>query len=193
MNLRLKRSVAVTAIICIALVIGLIANLVFTLFERISYPRKYSEIVEKYAAEYNVPEAIIYSVIRTESNFDPNAVSIAGAKGLMQIIPETFLWITGDEHLAEHLSPSEIFDPEVNIRYGVYYLKYLHAKFSQNFGTALAAYNGGEGNVIKWLTDKNYSDGEGNITDFPREFQETENYVNAVNKAISMYERLYYR
>ena len=193
MNSRLKLSVVLTAIVCIALITGIVLSLTATLLERISYPRKYRELVEKYAEEFHVPEAIVYGVIRTESNFDPNAVSISGAKGLMQIMPDTFLWLTGDEHLAEHISPAEIFEPEVNIRYGVYYLKYLHTKFSQNWDTALAAYNGGEGNVIRWLSDKNYSDGNGNLTDFPREFSETENYVKAVNKALSMYERLYKR
>ena len=191
--MRLKRSAAIIAIICIALVAGILINFVWTLFEKITYPRKYSEFVEKYAEAYNVPEALIYATIKVESNFEPNAVSSAGAKGLMQIMPDTFLWLTGDEHLGEHLSVGDMLDPEVNIRYGVYYLKYLHAKFDRNVPVIAAAYNGGEGNVMKWLADKKYSDGEGGLKDYPDAFSETENYVAKINKTLEMYEKLYYK
>lgn len=192
MNVRRGRSAAIISLICIALVLGLIINLIITVSERAAYPRKYRDIVEKYSLEYKIPEAIVYSVIRTESNFDPNAVSIAGAKGLMQLLPETFIWLTSDMHLGEHLSPSDIFDPEVNIRYGIYYLKYLHAKFGHNWDTVLAAYNGGEGNVTRWLSDERFTDGNGNLIAYPGNFTETENYVKKVNKALAKYEDLYY-
>ena len=188
--MRLKRSAAIIAIICIALVAGILINFVWTLFEKITYPRKYSEFVEKYAEAYNVPEALIYATIKVESNFEPNAVSSAGAKGLMQIMPDTFLWLTGDEHLGENLHKSELFDAEVSIKYGTYYLNYLYQKFDRNWNTALAAYNGGEGNVAKWLADPEYSDGEGNLTNIP--FKETANYVDKVNKEIDTYKKLYY-
>ena len=193
MNVRPKGATAIIVLICLALILGLIINLTITLFERAAYPRAYREAVERYSREFCVPEAIVYSVIRTESNFDPNAVSTAGAKGLMQLLPDTFMWLTGDAHLAEHLSPSDIFEPEINIKYGIYYLKYLHAKFGQNWDTALAAYNGGEGNVTRWLSDERFSDGEGNIISFPGNFTETENYVKKVNQALAKYENLYYR
>ena len=191
--MRLKRSTAIIAIICIALVAGILINLVWTLFEKLAYPRKYSEYVEKYSAEYGIPEALIYATIKVESNFEPNAVSTAGAKGLMQLMPGTFLWLTGDEHLGENLSVKDMLDPEVNIRYGVYYLKYLFTKFDRNVTTVSAAYNGGEGNVIKWLADERYSDGEGGLCDYPDEFSETENYVQKIKKNLEMYEKLYYK
>ena len=85
-----------------------------------------------------------------------------------------------------------MFDPEVNIRYGTYYLKYLYTKFDHNWNTACAAYNGGEGNVAKWLSDAKYSDGEGNLTDFPKEFGETKNYVKKIRHSRDMYLTLYY-
>lgn len=190
--MKIKRSAAIIAIICIALVAGILINFVWTLFEKLSYPRKYSEYVEKYSLEYNIPEALIYATIKVESNFEPNAVSTAGARGLMQLMPDTFLWLTGDEHLGEHLTVGDMLDPEVNIRYGVYYLKYLHARFDRNVPVIAAAYNGGEGNVIKWLADERYSDGEGNLKDYPSEFSETENYVDKIMKNLEMYEKLYY-
>ena len=191
--MKLKRSVAIISIICIALVAGILINFVWTLFEKLAYPRKYSEYVEKYAAEYNIPEALIYATIKVESNFEPNAVSTAGAKGLMQIMPGTFKWLTSDEHLGENLSVADMLDPEVNIRYGVYYLKYLHAKFDRNVPVIAAAYNGGEGNVVKWLADEKYADGEGGLKDYPDSFAETENYVAKIKKNLEMYEKLYYK
>ena len=79
-------------------------------------------------------------------------------------------------------------DPEISIRYGTYYLQYLQQKF-QNWNTTLAAYNGGEGNVAKWLENPEYSDGEGNLTYIP--FDETRSYVKKVNRAMDTYEKLY--
>ena len=78
----------------------------------------------------------------------------------------------------------------MNIRYGTYYLQYLYRKFDYNWDTVFAAYNGGEGNVSKWLGDEEYSDGEGNLTDIP--FPETKAYVTKVNRAIDTYKDLYY-
>ncbi len=189
---RISRPLAIVLIVCIALIAGLAVNFVWTLFEKLSYPQKYSEYVEKYATEYNVPEEIIYATIKVESSFKFDAESGAGAQGLMQLMPTTFEWLTGDEHLGEFLPPEAVFDPEVNIRYGTYYLKYLHSKFDQNWETAFAAYNGGEGNVAKWLEDSRYSDSEGNLKAFPKEFRETKNYVRKIKKSLEMYERLYY-
>ena len=125
-----------------------------------------------------------------ESNFDADAESSVGACGLMQIMPKTFEWLTGDEHLGEHLNKRMLFDPETNIKYGTYYLSYLYKKFDRNTNTVLAAYNGGEGNVAKWLKDPAYSDDGKNLKDIP--FKETKNYVSKVNNEIQAYKDLYY-
>ena len=98
--------------------------------------------------------------------------------------PKTFAWLTSSEHLGENLTPDELFDPEVSIRYGTYYLKYLFTRF-HNWDTVLAAYNGGEGNVAKWLADDEYSNGDGTLKYIP--FKETRNYVKKVNQAIDNY------
>ena len=108
----------------------------------------------------------------------------------MQMMPSTFEWLTSSDHLDENLSPNDIFEPEVSIRYGTYYLRYLFEKF-YNWDTVFAAYNGGEGNVAKWLKDKRYSDGKGNLTDIP--FKETREYVKKVNRAMDYYKKTYYK
>ena len=192
MNRRHNRPLAILIILAIALVVGILVDFVWTSLEKAVYPQKYAEIVSKYADEYNVPEDVIYATIKVESSFDPEAISHAGARGLMQMLPSTFEWLTGDEHLSEHLTPNLLFEPEVNIRYGVYYLKYLYTKFDHKWDVACAAYNGGEGNVAEWLADERYSDGEGNLTSYPKKFKETKNYVKKINEAREMYRDLYY-
>jgi soluble lytic murein transglycosylase len=149
------------------------------------------EYVSQYAYEYNVPETVILAVIKVESDFNAGAVSSVGAKGLMQMMPDTFEWLRSEEHLDERLHEDDLFEPEISIKYGTYYLSYLHKKFDRNWDTALAAYNGGEGNVAKWLKNPEYSDGNGNLTYIP--FKETRNYVQKVNKAIDTYKNLYYQ
>ena len=192
MNKRHNRPLAIIIILALALVVGILVDFVWTSLEKAVYPQKYAEIVSKYADEYNVPEDVVYATIKVESSFDPEAISHAGARGLMQMLPSTFEWLTGDEHLGEHLTPNLLFEPEVNIRYGVYYLKYLYTKFDHKWDVACAAYNGGEGNVTEWLDDERYSDGEGNLTSYPKNFKETKNYVKKINEAREMYRNLYY-
>ena len=192
MNNRHNRPLAIIVILIVALIVGIVADLVWTALDKAVYPQRYAELVSKYANEYNVPEDVIYATIKVESSFDPDAVSSAGARGLMQMLPSTFEWLTGNEHLAEHLPSNLLFDPEVSIRYGVYYLKYLYTKFDYKWDVACAAYNGGEGNVAKWLADERYSDGNGNLKAFPDNFDETKNYVKKINSARNMYRELYY-
>ena len=187
-----RRPIAILAILAISLAVGLLVNTVWNILDRAVYPQKYSELVSKYAAEYNVPEDVIYATIKVESSFDPDAISRAGARGLMQMMPSTFEWLTSDEHLGEHLTPNMLFDPETNIKYGVYYLKYLFTKFNYNWELTYAAYNGGEGNVTSWLLDTKYADGEGGLRDYPDSFGETKSYVKKMSQTREMYQKLYY-
>ena len=151
------------------------------------YPIKYEYFVEKYSAEYNLDKYLVYAVIRTESRFDKYAVSSADAKGLMQLTDET------GSHCAKKIkldgySESALFDPEINIRLGCYYLNHLKS-FYKDTNTALAAYNGGPGNVDKWLSDPNCVDDSGKLINIP--FKETRNYIVRVNEAMEMYKSIY--
>ncbi len=185
-----KRILVICAIIVAALMLGLIVNMLWGVLEKTTHPDRYKDTIELYSEKYEVPMSVIFAVIKVESNFDNRAVSSVGARGLMQMMPSTFEWLTGEEHLNEGLDASRLFDPDVSIRYGVYYLRYLYDKFDGNWDTAFAAYNGGEGNVAKWLADPTLSDGNGNLTDIP--FAETKNYVAKVKKERITYQKLYY-
>lgn len=155
--------------------------------KRTQYPIKYEYFVEKYSKEYGLDKNFVYAVIRTESRFDKMAVSSANAKGLMQLTDETGLDCAKKLGINDYKS-SALFDPEINIRLGCYYLKYL-IDFYDNTNIALAAYNGGMGNVKQWLSDKSNVDENGNLINIP--FKETSNYVDRVNNAKTMYDSIY--
>ena len=173
------------AILCVGA--GFLADFGITCIEKVTHPCDYAEYVEIYAEQYDVSEAMVYAVIRSESDFESGAVSSQGAIGLMQILPDTFRWLT-DEMLFEHLEDGMIYDPETNIRYGVFYLSYLYDLYG-DWQLALAAYNAGPGNVGDWLKNPDYTDGEGGLKKIP--VSETRKYVKRVNRAQKTYDRLY--
>jgi len=184
-----KKIFCILSVFLVALVFGIIFSSIYNTFLLETYPRKYSEQVSAMSFEYNVPEAIIYAVIKTESDFDKNAVSSAGAIGLMQIMPSTFEWLTNDV-LKENLPIKALNDPNVNIKYGVAMLSRLY-KYYGNWETTFAAYNAGMGNVNKWLDDRSVSDRFGNLKNIP--FEETRRYVEKVTNTIKVYNKLYYK
>lgn len=150
------------------------------------YPQGYSEFVEMYASENNLSTDFVYAVIKCESSFDKDAVSNVGAKGLMQIMPDTFDWIKG--RLKDDSSYEDIFEPELNIKYGCYLYGYLMDKY-QSEELSIAAYHAGMGNVDKWLKDENYSDDGKSLTNIP--FPTTKKYVTKVIETKKIYQKLY--
>lgn len=185
-----KRTIIIVAIILGSIIISLIANLSISLIQKISYPIKYQELVEKYAHEYNVPEYVIYAVIDTESGFDPNAKSTEGALGLMKMPSSIFRYISSDEHLNEDTDFEDLTDPETAIRYGTYYLRHLFNQFHK-WSVVFAAYNAGENQVTDWLYDERYSNDGETLKKIP--IRETRSYVSKVNKALEYYKNTYYR
>ena len=181
------RAAVIALLAIVAIGIGFLADLTITTFEKKAYPRDYAAFVETYAEAYGVPETVVYAVIHTESGFDSGAVSSAGAVGLMQMLPETFEWLT-DEILFDHLESGMLYDPETNIRYGTYLLSRYYDRYG-DWELAFAAYNAGPGNLDSWLADEEYADGEGGLKQIP--FKETRNYVKKVQNARKIYERLY--
>lgn len=184
----LKRSVVIVVILILSVICGLLFDFFYDKYERKAYPKDYEEYVEKYASQYGVPEYVVYAVIKTESDYNSGAVSEAGAVGLMQMVPDTFNWLT--TLTKETLDKGMLYDPETNIKYGTYYLSYLYLKYG-SWDTVYAAYNAGEGNVDEWLGEAADAEGAKKLTEIP--FKETESYVKKVNKAAEIYDRLYYK
>lgn len=154
------------------------------------YPLAYSEYVEKAAKNYNLDKNLIYAVIRTESSFNPDAGSSAGACGLMQITGDTFETYMNIRGESEKYSPDDLFDPAINIDYGCYILR-DHLNTFGDEECAVAAYNAGPNSVLTWLNDSNIStDGKTLIVEnIP--YDETRDYVKKVEDAKRRYKELY--
>lgn len=151
------------------------------------YPDKYISVINEYSAQYDLDPYLVLAVIKTESNFNENAESNKGAKGLMQIMDSTGEWIA-DKLEVDNFESEMLFDPEINIEFGCWYLDNLLLEFD-DLSLALAAYNGGSGNVTKWLNNPEYSSDGENLTYIP--FKETKKYVDKVSTRYNVYKFLY--
>jgi soluble lytic murein transglycosylase len=147
-------------------------------FQRVRYPLKYEQIVRGHARNYQLDPALLAAVIYQESKFRPDAKSSSGAIGLMQLQPETAKGIairTG----GSRFQTSDLYNPEINVRYGSWYLRHLLNKYSDE-KTALAAYNAGQSNVDEWRAE-----GRG------IQFSETRAYVDRVGELKEVYRDAY--
>ncbi|MBQ9383591.1 MAG: lytic transglycosylase domain-containing protein [Ruminiclostridium sp.] len=157
-------------------------------YKRATHPLMYSEYVEKYADGYGLDKFVLYAVIKTESGFDPNAVSDTGARGLMQLMETSFDWVKmklGDD---DEITYDDMFDPENNIRYGAYLWDYLTEYFGCT-DTAAAAYFSGIGEVGRWVSDPAYSADGVHLDTIPS--KSAAHYVNKINNALETYIELY--
>lgn len=171
----------------LAVLIAIVAVLMgFNTGKNIAHPVGYTDLIEKYSRENDLDKYLVMAVIKTESSFIADAHS-GKASGLMQLTDETAEWICGKMKL--DYDNIDLMDPETSVKLGCYYLKYLIDKYDGKIDTALAAYNGGMGNVAKWLDDKKYSDDGETLKDIP--FPETKNYVEKVNKSWEYYKENY--
>lgn len=150
-------------------------------------PMDYQQTVYRFAKEYELSPALVFAVIKTESNFDPKARSKKDAYGLMQITEETLQWAILREGKNAVYTAEDLYDPEVNIRYGCYILKLFTEEF-QDTKTALAAYNAGRSNVLKWLKDSRYS--QDGITLQTTPFTETNQYTEKVLSSYKKYSEM---
>lgn len=154
--------------------------------ERMLYPTAYAELVEREAEEFSLAPSLVYAVIRTESHFDPEAQSHAGARGLMQLTPDTFQWVASiypPENGGE-----DILDPEDNLHCGCALLRLLLDQFD-TLDVSLCAYNAGMGNVSNWLAEEQYSSDGANLHTIP--YPETDSYVKKVKAAMGRYQEIY--
>lgn len=154
------------------------------------YPLEYSEYVSEYASEFMVDETLIFAVIRTESGFRSEVTSSAGAMGLMQIMPDTFSWLQENLDGEVIYTDSDLLNPQINIRYGTYFLSVLLSHYDGREKLAVAAYNAGMTNVDNWLEDSNYSLDGLTLDDVP--YGETKQYIERVENTKAVYESLYY-
>lgn len=181
-------------------IIGILAAVVITVivvvfvaqpswYFRLFHPLSYPSYITTHAKNYDVPPELVAAVIYQESRFNPKARSSAGATGLMQLTPETARGIavhTG----GTKFRTSDLTNPEINIRYGTWYLARMHRKYASHgngWQLALAAYNAGQGKVDVWIAKQ--PDGRLSVSEIP--YAETRQYVEGVTDLEGRYRDAY--
>ena len=157
--------------------------------KEIALPLRHEDVIRQQAADKDLDPALIAGVIYTESRFR-DQTSPAGAKGLMQILPSTADYIARKSG-GTQFEQGDLATPQINIAYGSFYLRYLLDKYEDDEVLALAAYNGGEGQVDQWRADAMARGEELAVKDIP--FTETREYVGKVITARDGYRREYPR
>jgi len=182
----LKKLIAIIIILAIGIGLFNYFNIEEKIYKLI-YPIKFSEYVEKYAEEYNIDKMLVYSIIKAESNFKPNAKSKSNAIGLMQIL-ETTAIETAEGLGYTDITEEKLYDPELNIQIGVKYFSKL-LNLYDNINLAIIAYNAGIGNVDKWIENEIIQKDGSDIENVP--FNETENYVRKILRNYEIYKQIY--
>lgn len=186
----MKKIVKTLMILLIMIIILLGCYKCFHIEERILmhlYPKQYEEYVYKYSEELKIDPLLTFAIIKTESNFKENTVSRSGATGLMQLMDTTA------EEQAQKLgidyTKEMLYNPEENIKLGLYYFDTLLTYFNDNYILAFVAYNAGLGNTQKWIDEgllTKKGEGTENIP-----FTETNMYVRKIVRNYKIYQDLY--
>lgn len=151
------------------------------------FPRPYWNDMKKFAAANGLDPYLVASLIRQESEFNPNAVSNKSALGLMQLLPKVGKGMAKQEKV-KHFSPSQLFTPALNLELGTKYFRSMVDQFG-GFEYALAAYNAGDYRVKDWESGTKYRDVEEFVESIP--FTETREYVEAIMRNANVYRQLY--
>lgn len=157
--------------------------------ERLLYPRKYEALVDQWAETYGLDPLLVDAFIRTESGFDPGATSSVDARGLMQMTEETFLWLRSKLGLGEEVSFGDLYDPDVSIRFGCYYLHLCLVRYNGDISTAAAAYHSGWGTVDALLQKEEHSEDGLTLSGFP--YNQMHHYVEKITACYAKYTELY--
>ncbi len=178
----------ISIVMWISILLFVVVVLTFPKWITMFYPQPHRDIVYSVAYEYKVDPNLVFAIIRAESKFQTGAESKAGAKGLMQIMPDTANWIAEQQGIKD-FNPDSLVNPEVNIHFGCWYLNNLNKEFEDNQPLVIAAYNAGRGHVRQWLINDVWNGDEKELEKIP--FTETAQYVNNVLKNYEAYKAIY--
>lgn len=182
-----KKYRKILSVLCVLLIaIAVFINLKW--IGKIIYPLYYEDYIKKYSYKYDIDPILVASIIRVESKYYKDAKSHRGARGLMQISPITGKWAAEEIGIIGY-NEDFLYDPEINIMIGCWYLDRLYKQFNNDIKLVLTAYNGGSGNVEKWLKNPMYSSDGKKLNQIP--FTETKEYVDKVLKTYKIYKFLY--
>lgn len=167
----------------VALIAAFLINDHTTVLKRM-YPQRYGDLVRLNAHRYNLDANLIFALIKAESNFNPRAGSLRGAKGLMQVMDETGFWAAKDLKI-EDFTIDDLYDPGINMAIGCWYLNWLMEHFEGDRDKVLAAYNAGNNMVRDWIDNTD----SWCVDSIP--FKETKVFILRVKEFLNMYEKLY--
>ena len=187
---RRRRAALAAALFCAMALMAAAGYFIFRYGEDrkyLFYPLKYKDLIVAQARQSELDPALVAALVRTESSFDPNALSPVGAMGLMQLIPDTGDWIAF--RLKEEFDPEMLYDPEFNLRYGCWYLKFLSGRYDGDVKCIAAAYHAGSGAVDKWLEDEAYSSDGRTLSEIP--YAQTAKYAETILERYEIYKTLY--
>ena len=168
--------------IAVFLIVAMLCFIAGVMAVSTRFPIKHMDVITTHAGE--LEPSLVLAVIMAESSFNERAESRAGAQGLMQLMPATAADIARRMSM-DAFEPYHVWDPEVNIAMGVFYLNWLKDRYNGNISLALAAYNAGLGNVDNWLANPELSQDGVNLDTIP--FPETDNYL----RRIRQFQRIY--
>lgn len=171
----------------VILIAGFACRMAWIHYYKAAYPMEYRQPVFEQSRATGVSPSLLFAVIRTESGFNPAAQSSIPARGLMQITSGTFEWIGYRMGESGKYDYDDMFDSEINIRYGAELLRLLLSEFRSD-NNALCAYHAGRGNLLKWLENPEYSE-DGEVVRIP--FGDTRRHVEKALEAKRIYEALY--
>jgi soluble lytic murein transglycosylase len=183
--MRQRVALLVGALVVLVIAIGALLPRVDDAVQEVTLPLRHDDIIRQQADDKNVDASLIAAVIYAESHFR-DQTSHAGARGLMQLTPQTAAEVARRSGGTEFV-PADLATPQVNISYGAWYLAWLLNRYGENEMLAVAAYNAGTGNVDRWIARDPGMDRD----DIP--FPETRAYVAKVLRARDQYRRQYRR
>ena len=151
---------------------------------------RYREQIVREAQQYGLRPAFVAAIILNESSYDPSAVSSVGARGLMQLLPDTGRWVAGKLGIRDY-TDDLLFDAETNLRLGVWYLDFLSDRYGGDPVLVACAYHAGHGNVDTWLTRYSRDGQTLSLDEIPME--NTRSYARKVVDSYAIYLENYYQ
>ena len=154
----------------------------------LAWPTAYDGTVERAARAHGIEPALVYAIMREESGYQPDALSVVGARGLTQIMPDTGKRLAADLG-ASSFDPAELFVPERNLELGAFYLSQLTKRFAGRTSAAIASYNAGPEAVARWLGQAASREDDEWVESIP--YDQTRSYVKRVLRSLHAYRVLY--
>ena len=191
MKFNARSFAVIAAILVLSIGFGFAFDGVATTIEKKQYPlsERYANDIQRVAAEYGVPEVILWATVRTESRFSSNLEGEDGGIGLMQLTPDEFAMIQTDILGEATAQTGLLYDPQKNLSCGAAYLSYLYQRYGV-WETVFAAYDAGADTVDEWLANSEYASELGTLKNIPN--AKTARFVRDVTKARELYIKLYF-